>query len=629
MPAKARKMHAARPAIRPTDLLDIGPPAEGQPGRSSGLARQRGGVSRAARDRLGCARSVRPRARRWGAGTKISVSLLGPPRGRVVPYYGASPLFQWRFAFANPEQRGNIWLEVSTTPSRSPRRRSSCSTAATRRGRAARSYQWPNAPAVLVRPERQLRRPAADRRLQRALERLLLARPLRARGRGQEDLEPDRDDPARRAGRHEAAGRGRRRGSAAYGAPDRFFYYRLRQLGCDPHRARALRRRAPSSTARATTGIRERIRTSATSTSSCRPRSRPAATAGASPCTTTRATDATELRALHHHRLRPAPRGRRLAERAGEGLDQLAHLGLFLAAPSRRGWPGSRRSAPRSIFARRRLARGRQPLGARGSTSAWPRSSASISRARPCSPSRPASAPSSGAGSSVDPQQEPRGGRVELHAGAFRQVLVDEWRFCLRARSLSRVSSSSSEVASAGRAKVSPSPWSATVSRSGRSCEEPGEDEPEHRDRRRRSGRSAGSRRRTPAMYGSWIARRQRVDLARAEVGRQLRRAPAAAACRRGSTASWFAKIAPKIGTPIVPPIERKRVAVEVATPRLRVLDGVLHREDEHLHHEPEAEPEDGHVQVGGELCSSRRRGGRAGRARATVSAVPMIGKTL
>jgi hypothetical protein len=29
-----------------------------------------------------------------------------------------------------------------------------------------------------------------------------------------------------------------------------------------------------------------------------------------------------------------------------------------------------------------------------------------------------------------------------------------------------------------------------------------------------------------------------------------------------------LAKIAPKIGTPIVPPIERNRVAVDVATPR-------------------------------------------------------------
>ena len=41
------------------------------------------------------------------------------------------------------------------------------------------------------------------------------------------------------------------------------------------------------------------------------------------------------------------------------------------------------------------------------------------------------------------------------------------WRFCLRASVLSRVSSSSSEVASRGAAKLSPMPWSATVWRSG------------------------------------------------------------------------------------------------------------------------------------------------------------------
>ena len=43
---------------------------------------------------------------------------------------------------------------------------------------------------------------------------------------------------------------------------------------------------------------------------------------------------------------------------------------------------------------------------------------------------------------------------------------------------------------------------------------------------------------------------------------------PSAGSRARSSDASWLEKIAPKIGTPIAPPIERKSVAVDVATPR-------------------------------------------------------------
>jgi hypothetical protein len=52
-----------------------------------------------------------------GASARISVALISPDPGTLVPYFGASPLFQWRLSFANPGQRGTIWLEVSATRS--------------------------------------------------------------------------------------------------------------------------------------------------------------------------------------------------------------------------------------------------------------------------------------------------------------------------------------------------------------------------------------------------------------------------------------------------------------------------------------------------------------------------------
>ncbi len=47
---------------------------------------------------------------------RISVTLAGPTSGVLVPWYGASPLFQWQLKSSNPKQEGTIWLEVSTTP---------------------------------------------------------------------------------------------------------------------------------------------------------------------------------------------------------------------------------------------------------------------------------------------------------------------------------------------------------------------------------------------------------------------------------------------------------------------------------------------------------------------------------
>jgi hypothetical protein len=46
---------------------------------------------------------------------KISVTLTGPAAGVLVPWYGASPVFQWQVKSSNPRQQGTIWLEVSTT----------------------------------------------------------------------------------------------------------------------------------------------------------------------------------------------------------------------------------------------------------------------------------------------------------------------------------------------------------------------------------------------------------------------------------------------------------------------------------------------------------------------------------
>ena len=59
------------------------------------------------------------------------------------------------------------------------------------------------------------------------------------------------------------------------------------------------------------------------------------------------------------------------------------------------------------------------------------------------------------------------------------------------------------------------------------------------------------------------------------------------------STAIRAVSTAPSADAPIVPPIERKNVTDEVATPICRHRHGVLHDQGEHLHEQPEPGAED------------------------------------
>ena len=84
-----------------------------------------------------------------------------------------------------------------------------------------------------------------------------------------------------------------------------------------------------------------------------------------------------------------------------------------------------------------------------------------------------------------------------------------------------------------------------------------------------------------------------------------------------GRCESWLAsraaKIAPKIATPNEPPIERKNVAVAVATPMFARLGVVLDDEHEHLHDEADADADDEHVdgREPGLRCRRSRRESR------------------
>ena len=55
----------------------------------------------------------------------------------------------------------------------------------------------------------------------------------------------------------------------------------------------------------------------------------------------------------------------------------------------------------------------------------------------------------------------------------------------------------------------------------------------------------------------------------------------------------------PKIATPNAPPTERKNVAVEVATPMSCGRTSFWTTRIEHLHDEPDADPDDEHVDGG------------------------------
>ena len=54
--------------------------------------------------------------------------------------------------------------------------------------------------------------------------------------------------------------------------------------------------------------------------------------------------------------------------------------------------------------------------------------------------------------------------------------------------------------------------------------------------------------------------------------------------------------IEPAIATPNAAPIERKKFVAAVAVPMCSYVDGVLHRQHDHLHHKPDADTDQRHV---------------------------------
>ena len=93
--------------------------------------------------------------------------------------------------------------------------------------------------------------------------------------------------------------------------------------------------------------------------------------------------------------------------------------------------------------------------------------------------------------------------------------------------------------------------------------------------------------------------------------------------------ASWFVSTAPSSATPKEPPIERRNVAAPVAVPRSLLVDRVLHRQDEHLHHHAEAEPEHDHVGRRLHLGRGRAPSSRAGTSPAAITSIPHTGNAL
>ena len=126
----------------------------------------------------------------------LSIQLISPTPGSVIPRYGASPSFTWRISARGlPPPKGSGRLEVSTT------RAFDAGGDLPLRLRLLARRLHPALPvaerlAALVRHGEQLqRRPAGGRELREPLDRALLARPLPA-GRRPLVLEPDRDAPA-------------------------------------------------------------------------------------------------------------------------------------------------------------------------------------------------------------------------------------------------------------------------------------------------------------------------------------------------------------------------------------------------------------------------------------------------
>ena len=87
--------------------------------------------------------------------------------------------------------------------------------------------------------------------------------------------------------------------------------------------------------------------------------------------------------------------------------------------------------------------------------------------------------------------------------------------------------------------------------------------------------------------------------------------------------------MAPKTAVPNEPPIMRKKVALDVATPEILVGDGVLHGHHQHLHDQAEADAEDEHVgrHRPTHPCASPMSDMRY--APIVMQAVPTIGKIL
>ena len=168
----------------------------------------------------------------------------------------------------------------------------------------------------------------------------------------------------------------------------------------------------------------------------------------------------------------------------------------------------------------------------------------SVSGAR--SPSR-ASIQSSGAGSSMP-------------ARAARSAYSRQ-RFSRASKSVMMRSSSSSEVASRGIAKLSPIPSAGAPSRSGysRNIQVSTKPSAEIAAAARKTGRSASM---TAVMYSSCRLGGRPLTAEGITLARNSIPGPASCACRP------LAKIAPNSATPSAPPSERNSMVPEVATPR-------------------------------------------------------------
>ena len=210
---------------------------------------------------------------------------------------------------------------------------------------------------------------------------------------------------------------------------------------------------------------------------------------------------------------------------------------------------------------------------------------------------------SAASSSSVDrralaqPAEQPRLGRARGRAPRPRDQLARRGASAFSPRDDRAEDALELVVASSRRAAMRSSrrpPRRAPSARSGTSRSSQVSRNASDRDRRSRRGTPAAAPAANASTYGAWTARRQVLD----DRGVRRRRDvhARAAGARRARGASRFAKIAPNTDTPIEPPIWRKSVEPEVATPRQLVVDRVLGGEHEHLHHHPEPEAEHEHV---------------------------------